>query len=276
MCLASGIRRVQQAGASRRLGFACNFAMIRPMTASMTERPDGAAWQILRTDLPGFTWAGAAERLRHDGVCVLLLDGRALPGLPPALPEETDEARHAADGAGHLARRQACRAVLAGLTGQPAGAFSIARRASGAPFLVGMQRHVSFSARPPFSLVALGRRRLGVDIEVPVLPADIPWNMLRTDERAALQALPFARQGLAFTRLWAAKEAYAKALGQGFRLEPESLFIDARSDGRLTAKSVSAEWPRGEILTAEHRDSQQKPLIFAIGTLSSPEQSVMD
>jgi phosphopantetheinyl transferase len=54
---------------------------------------------------------------------------------------------------------------------------------------------------------------------------------LHPQECKALLALPEPARPLAFARLWAAKEAYVKALGTGFARAPESFSVTLAAQG---------------------------------------------
>ncbi|MEO6013100.1 MAG: 4'-phosphopantetheinyl transferase superfamily protein, partial [Devosia sp.] len=69
---------------------------------------------------------------------------------------------------------------------------------------------------------------LGVDIESMPGPADreVPWQVLSSPERRAINALPPAEQFMEFLRLWTLKEAYTKYFGMGAALDFRHVEVD--------------------------------------------------
>ena len=175
-------------------------------------------------------WAGAktlavaAEALAQHGFVILLADAGAQ-ALPPPLPDETTHCVRSQHPGGYLVRRGIARALAATVLGGTADDHPLHQDAAGAPKLHNEALHLSFSARNDTGVIAMGRAPLGVDYEPALPPAGIPWNLLRPDERAALEALPPAQQAQAFLALWRTKEATLKALGLGFVLPPEAVHI---------------------------------------------------
>jgi len=197
----------------------------------------------------------AANQLKRDGFLLLLSHIEALPEeLPPAKTMERKYAdRHssAERRAGYLARRQIARAVLAMAWDIPAPAVEIGEDETGAPRLSGPVSgvHLSFAARGPLALIGFSTCPIGVDLEIVEPDMLIPRNMLRADERLALDALPVDARARAFCTLWAAKEAVVKALGLGFHVTPEAISIDGWiKGGELALRALEA--PRGSIATS--------------------------
>ena len=85
--------------------------------------------------------------------------------------------------------------------------------------------HLSSASRAGLAALAVGRVALGVDIEAVEPGREPPWNVLHPDERAWLAGLSAPEQARSFALLWAAKEAYLKALGIGLAREPSSFVI---------------------------------------------------
>jgi phosphopantetheinyl transferase len=241
--------------------------MIDGMTASESPLPD-------EDDNPAsaFVWPDSATARRQwltHGHVAAILDRRALPDLPPALVEERRDARSSADPAGFLCRRQALRALAGAALGRPPESLRITRSESGAPLLAGAGITVSLSGRPPLCAVMIGGGPAGIDIEEIIDAGAIPWNMLRAAERQRLESLPETARGEAFSRLWSAKEAYAKALGQGFRLAPESLVIEPRGKARFCPPGGMSNLPGGTVRLARIEPGQGKAVIIAVALLSS-------
>lgn len=132
-------------------------------------------------------------------------------------------------------RRETARQVIARQLGLPADAVTIGHDGTGRPFLSGPDGtglHLSLATRAGLVAVALARRPVGIDVER-VDAAAPPLEVLQPEEAAMLRALPMASRPLAFARLWAAKEAYVKALGTGFLRAPESFAVTLLSAERF-------------------------------------------
>ena len=84
---------------------------------------------------------------------------------------------------------------------------------------------------------------LGVDLETfpPVTDRDIPWQVLSSAERRAVQSLPQGEQFMEFLRLWTLKEAYTKYYGMGAALDFRGVQVDLDP---LQATAVEARNPR--------------------------------
>ncbi|MCZ8182499.1 MAG: 4'-phosphopantetheinyl transferase superfamily protein [Beijerinckiaceae bacterium] len=239
------------------------------MTAS--ESPSHAA------DAPDFeagllAWPDAStacRRWRAEGYVAAILDQHSPPELPPALPEETSGALNHADPEGYLLRRRAVRALASVVLERAPGEFRITLSAAGAPCLAGASLWISFSGRPPCSTVLIARAPAGIDLEGLIPGDDIPWNILREDERSQFRALPSPAQGEAFIRLWSAKEAYAKALGQGFLLAPESLIVEPGGQARFLPAPGQNPLPGGRTRIAKGQTAAGKAVIIALALLSS-------
>lgn len=92
----------------------------------------------------------------------------------------------------------------------------------------------SRASRGDWVALAFSNHRIGVDVEsAHGQPDEIPWNVLPVSERSLLQALPQHQQYGAFAARWVVREAYVKALGEGFARSPESFFIHFHSDQRV-------------------------------------------
>lgn len=83
--------------------------------------------------------------------------------------------------------------------------------------------HFNLAHSGEFALLAVARRRVGVDLEhtrpLPEIPGLID-RFLATGEAAAIAALPASERPGAFFRAWTKKEAYLKALGDGVAQGP--------------------------------------------------------
>ncbi|MCA3605727.1 MAG: 4'-phosphopantetheinyl transferase superfamily protein [Methylobacterium sp.] len=210
--------------------------------------------------------AELGKRLQRTGFIWFFADlARLPPGLCPAMPEEKEQAQMLPAGLqrdGWLARRQLARQVVAEARGVKPADVSVAKDVRGRPVLerAGLGFHLSFAAREALALIGIADRPIGIDLEIEVPNLVIPFNVLREDERAWLAAQPEALRACGFLRIWTAKEAIVKAIGQGFRITPEQIILpelscedvvirDWANSGENMANS--AEQNRWLILTRE-------------------------
>jgi|HubBroStandDraft_6_1064221.scaffolds.fasta_scaffold495418_2 4'-phosphopantetheinyl transferase len=168
-------------------------------------------------------------------------------------PEDLARAasRPAAEREDVLVRRGLVRLCAASALGADPAELAILWSAQGAPRL-GRPfdgHHLSWAQRSSRFACALALRPIGIDIEI-ADGGEIPWNMLHAQEAAALRAAAQGeREGL-FLRIWAAKEAYAKALGVGFRREP-------------TEFAVHLEEGEGSVEDSQAAAPQSAAIVFA-------------
>lgn len=163
---------------------------------------------------------------------VLVPAGSWLPAFPalPALPAPPESERLAAerrrDGPAFLMRRQLVRAIAQGATGLAPDALAFTAGPHGAPQVANLpDLHISFSAREGHSLIGIAREPIGADLEGAIPAEAFPWNVMRPEEAATLRARPQSQQADAFLSFWTCKEAILKALGSGFSIPPEDLYL---------------------------------------------------
>ena len=130
-------------------------------------------------------------------------------------------------------RRGVARCLLARQLGCMDEHVVIAHDPAGRPLLVqpgdrGLQ--LSLATRAGLVGVALASQPVGVDVERVETQGLPPLDVLHPAEREALDAIAPDARALAFACLWAAKEAYVKALGTGFGRAPESFAVSLVSD----------------------------------------------
>lgn len=141
-------------------------------------------------------------------------------------------------------RRETAQAVLAQQLGCPDGEVVISHDPAGQPRLAGPHAsalHISLATRAGVVAVALARRPVGVDVELVDPDGPLPREALHPDELRTLDATEAVTRPLAFARLWAAKEAYVKALGTGFARPPESFAVSLLAPDRFRIDGVAAE-----------------------------------
>jgi len=125
-------------------------------------------------------------------------------------------------------RRETARRIIAAQLNLPIEAITIEHDERGRPLLArpaGAGLHLSLATRAGFVALALAQHPVGVDVERVEPLAAPPLATLHPQEREALLALSEPARPLAFAQLWAAKEAYVKALGTGFARAPESFTV---------------------------------------------------
>lgn len=140
-------------------------------------------------------------------------------------------------------RRETAQAVLAQQLGCPDGEVVISHDPAGQPRLGphASALHISLATRAGVVAVALARRPVGVDLELVDPDGPLPREALHPDELRTLDAIEAVTRPLAFARLWAAKEAYVKALGTGFARPPESFAVSLLAPDRFRIDGVAAE-----------------------------------
>ena len=129
-------------------------------------------------------------------------------------------------------RRETARRIIAAQLSLPIEAITIEHDERGRPLLArpaGTELHLSLATRAGVVALALALHPVGVDVERVEPLAVPPLAALHPRERKALLALPEPARPLAFAQLWAAKEAYVKALGTGFARAPESFAVTLAS-----------------------------------------------
>jgi len=244
----------------------------------------------------GTPLADLGQRLQNTGFIWFFADLTHLPpALCPAMPEEEEQARMLPAGLardGWLARRRLARQVVAEARGVNPADVGVATDVRGRPVLerAGLGFHVSFAAREALALIGIADRPIGIDLEIEVPDLVIPLNVLREDERAWLAAQPEALRACGFLRIWTAKEAIVKAVGQGFRLAPEQIILPALSGGDVDIRNLAnsgeemADYPgqsRLSILTREalrvfvsrpdgHKSGETRGVIVAVARSTAP------
>ena len=186
--------------------------------------------------------------LRVAGTRVTLVDLADDAALPSAeiwlTPGERARARRGT-AAVHRQRvllRAALRAALGTELGLAPDRVPLAATPLGRPFVAAPgDLDVSCSASGALGVVAVGRRRIGIDVE-----AVAPWTAgvldegwLAAEEQRALTRLPEAERPAAATRCWTEKEAVLKARGTGLRGDlAATVTVVGRTDGCVAGWQV--------------------------------------
>ncbi len=149
---------------------------------------------------------------------------RALGEVRPTRADLADAARAREEGGwGRLRRRLLLRVLAARALALAPDLVRIERDAGGRPVFPDLDLHAAVSGASGHAALALATRPIGVDIEATsAADADDPD-----------------------LRLWTAREAYAKALGVGWTIEPASIRLTARGPG-FAASAPRREPAQGE------------------------------
>lgn len=115
--------------------------------------------------------------------------------------------------------------------GIPRDQRAIQLRPGGKPELVRGGVHFSLSHAGPWAVCALADTPVGVDVELPRCTMATARRFFAPAEVAQVEALPERARPDALLRLWTAKEAFTKALGQGLSLGLSSFEVRLRADG---------------------------------------------
>lgn len=159
---------------------------------------------------------------------------------------------------GHVAVRR----ILASVLGVAPGAIAYGAGASGKPFVAspaGTGLEFNYSDSADLALLAVTTAGpVGVDVEalrpVPEFEA-ITARFFSAEERTALLALPEAERRGAFHRVWARKEAYIKAVGDGLGHGLHRFAVThERGDARFVhldgSREAAAGWTLAEVEVA--------------------------
>jgi 4'-phosphopantetheinyl transferase len=130
-----------------------------------------------------------------------------------------------------LLRRDQARQIVARQLGLPLTSIEIAHDKAGRPMIAPQYKlHLSYATRGEIVLVAMAQQPLGCDIEI-ADDGEIPWNILTESEQNYLKTMSGETQRLAFTQIWAAKEAAGKCLGVGLSPEIERASVQLIDSG---------------------------------------------
>lgn len=177
------------------------------------------------------TGAGGCDSLRG---MIWIEDGRMrAPDLPAVWLVATGAAPAGLAARSQL-RRETAAGILARQLDRPEAALTIDHLPGGRPVLPGCEGlHLSLATRAGVVAVGLARDPVGVDVEEIQPEAPVPLALLHALEQAELERAPAADRASVFAQIWAAKEAYVKALGTGFARPPESFAVSLLAAGRF-------------------------------------------
>ncbi|MFF0725463.1 4'-phosphopantetheinyl transferase family protein [Streptomyces sp. NPDC004134] len=217
--------------------------------------------------VPEYAGRAVTRRLARDGSVVVfatwgewLPTVLTVPGLRGLLGSDWPRYRQRPHGA--VRYRFAAAGLLlrfaaaAALRTEP-GALDLARRPGGRPYLRGLEE-LEVTLTHSDELVAAGLSRVG-RIGVDAEPADrrpaldaVRSRILTPAESADLDRMPAGRRTAHLLRLWTLKEAYAKAMGQGLRMDFTAFGFGPRGDS-LRRRNGTAAPGCGDWAFATHR-----------------------
>ncbi|WP_411845597.1 4'-phosphopantetheinyl transferase superfamily protein [Roseibacillus persicicus] len=151
-------------------------------------------------------------------------DGEAT-RLSPAEVERMERYRFANDRHRYCATQSHKRTILSRYLGERPEDLSFTENQQGKPALPGLEFSISHTAG--LSLLAVTTRNpVGIDIERIQIPEDLDSLAERIASKAEwahFLSLSNEDKSNLFFQLWTAKEAFVKALGTGFEMEPHEL-----------------------------------------------------
>jgi hypothetical protein len=179
----------------------------------------------------------------------LRLDSRIAAAMAAHAPIDVDELSDLARGPNsgpRVLRRRLIKALIAYAASVHPAKVILGRAAHGAIVVHSPQGwHASVAGREAFGLLGVASVPLGVDIE-PINFTPPLWDMLTVEEREQLRALDDKERTREWLRRWTAKEAHAKLLGLGLRVDPNAIATVPLSNSLLTCSlaGTSACWTR--------------------------------
>lgn len=123
--------------------------------------------------------------------------------------------------------------------GVPRDRRAIQLQPGGKPELVCGDVQFSLSHAGPWAVCAISDTPVGVDVELPRCTMATARRFFAPPEVAQVEAMPEAARTDALLRLWTAKEAFTKALGQGLSLGLSSFEVRLRPDGADLVQQAS-------------------------------------
>ncbi|HEY6423364.1 MAG TPA: 4'-phosphopantetheinyl transferase superfamily protein [Pseudonocardiaceae bacterium] len=207
-------------------------------------------------------WARVARELHRRGHVVVYAFVAAWADQPPAagalrvLLDDSYRRYQRSDSVEFrrrlVASRRLMKAVLAMAPGVNAprvrpSAVRLGADRTGRPYVArGPDAEVSLSHTGDLLVVGVSRRgRIGVDVEEadrPLLATGIDRLACGDSERRWLEGLPEVDRHRALVRLWTLKEAHAKALGEGLRVDLHALPFRVEETRVVSAPPAGAGW----------------------------------
>ena len=152
----------------------------------------------------------------------LLKQGEGTAARPTAEDLQDAAALGQEGGARRLERRRLLRALAAEALNVHPDAVRIQRMADGTVRIREPEAlYASVSGRGAWTVLALGPRPVGVDVETCPPDTEPPFDLLQPLEQEVILADPDPPR--LFLRFWAAREAYLKADGRGLGVMPDQV-----------------------------------------------------
>ena len=198
--------------------------------------------------------------------------------LSPAELADVRRRRRPVDAEALAVSRAALRAILASQLGVAPHDVPLERRCRvcggphGQPVLRGGALHCSLSRTRTHAVVAVARAAVGVDVEqIRALPdvAGVAASFAPA-EQAALRALPEGERVAAFFTLWARKEAYLKARGEGLTRDLNDFVVSAPHEPAALLSSEAGD--AATITLADLRTPD--PALAAALAIAAPDLAV--
>ena len=174
-----------------------------------------------------------------DEVHLWLLEHRVMDTSPLSEKEQTraDKFRFEKDCQRYRFTQGAKRIILARYLSKNPADLVFEENKQGKPALPGLEFNLSHTEGLSILAVSTGQP-LGIDIEKNSPQPDLlelATRVLTEAEQALLFSLNGGEQLTAFYRFWTAKEAYLKAIGTGFEVEPHQVEVELPTFNRATS-----------------------------------------
>jgi 4'-phosphopantetheinyl transferase len=147
-----------------------------------------------------------------------------------------------------LLSRGILREILARYTGEDPQQLDLRVTAGGKPFLTGSDLVFNISHSKNLFLCGVScSTDIGVDIQEVFPISNLPWiigSYFSPAEQSCLRAMPDTQSQETFFAIWTAKEAWLKALGEGFQRSPQGFSVlPAPRDNRYLLMDESGRNP---------------------------------
>lgn len=197
--------------------------------------------------------------------------------LTPDERERADRYKIARPREQFLAARGNLRQLLARYLGAAPAAVELVPEPDGKPVLRGGELHFNVSHSGDLGLIAVARRRVGVDVEeLRDMPnaAGLVERFFGLEEGGQFAALPEALKLAGFFRGWTCKEALLKAVGTGIQNVDKCVVdLDPRREPAVIRFDHAAEvgtwrlgvWPPAEGYTAAVAAECRGPIAVRAG-----------
>lgn len=170
-----------------------------------------------------------------------------------------------------IASRWLLRKVLSTYTKTSPTELDFKRTPKGKPYLEGHGIEFSLSHSDHWALLAVSKKNLGADIEVPQKTRDLPGiaqSFFHPLEYARLKELDGPAQQDYFFRLWTLKEAFLKAIGTGISAGLDKVHF--HGDGNSLRAELSPELQQDWAAPWQFFHAQKLPGLYLALAYQSP------